>query len=123
MKSLDPRINRLDITDAASEKVLTKHEHWQTYEVFVQKRRGAQHQHEGSLHAATDDMALMLAKEQYGRRNAIFNIWVVKSSHIIALDTSDADMFANNRQKKYRNSNGFKVSDKITAYKKSQTKK
>lgn len=122
MDSLDPRVGRLDLqsNNNTSENETTQHQHWETYEVFTQKKRGAHHLHAGSLHAAGHEMAMVLAKEQYGRRDLCFNIWVVKTTNIFAMNTEDADMFANNRDKKYRLSQGFKVSDKITAYKKAQ---
>ncbi len=122
MDSLDPRVNRLDLQSDTPENETSQHQHWETYEVFTQKKRGAQHLHVGSLHAAGHEMALVLAKEQYGRRDACFNIWVVKTTNIFALNVADADMFDNNRDKKYRLPQGFKVSDKITAFKKAQKK-
>lgn len=123
MKSLDPRINRLDVEKTIKAPLTEAHEHWQSFEVFVQKKQGAAHVHEGSLHAPNGQMALVLAKEQFGRRDRCFNIWVVQSADIHQLSEEDADMFANNREKKYRLSNGFKVSDKITAFKNAKKNK
>lgn len=123
MSSLDPRINRLDLVKTAQAEGIQPHQHWETYEVFIQAKRGGHHTHAGSLHAADHDMALIFAKEQFARRGVCHNIWVVKTSNVFALDTEDADMFADNNEKKYRNPGGFKVSDKITAYKKSQKQK
>ncbi|QQS30597.1 MAG: 1,2-phenylacetyl-CoA epoxidase subunit B [Sphingobacteriales bacterium] len=120
MSSLDPRINRLDLVKTANAETISQHQHWETYEVFVQAKRGGHHTHVGSLHAADHDMALIFAKEQFARRGQCHNLWVVKTSDVFALDTEDADMFAENNEKKYRNPGGFKVSDKITAYKKSR---
>ena len=120
MDSLDPRVNRLDLQNNSPENETAQHQHWETYEVFTQKKRGAQHLHVGSLHAASHEMALVLAKEQYGRRDTCFNIWIVKTTDVYALNTEDSDMFENNRDKKYRLPQGFKVSDKITAFKKAQ---
>ena len=65
--SLDPRIARANLSGGNSsdmENLL----HFQTYEVFHQKKRGAQHQHVGIVHAPNPDMALLYAKEQYARR-------------------------------------------------------
>lgn len=120
MSSLDPRINRLDLVKTTQAETIHPHQHWETYEVFVQAKRGGHHTHAGSLHAADHDMALIFAKEQFARRGQCHNVWVVKTSNVFALDTEDADMFADNSEKKYRNPGGFKVSNKITAYKKSQ---
>lgn len=124
MQSLDPRIQRLDLqpvaTTADLANTVSQHQHWETYEVFVQPKSGSQPIHEGSLHAASSDMALVLAKEQFGRRGNCYNIWIVKTSDIYALNTDDSDMFDSISDKKYRNPGGFKVSDKITQYKREQ---
>ena len=57
---------------------------WPLYEVFVRGKRGLNHVHVGSLHAADDQMALMHARDVYTRRNEGVSIWVVKSVDIAA---------------------------------------
>ena len=42
---------------------------WPLYEVFVRGKRGLNHVHVGSLHAADDEMALQHARDVYTRRN------------------------------------------------------
>ncbi len=118
--SLDPRVNRLNfqINKHTPGETISEHQHWETYEVFVQPKSGAQPVHEGSLHAADHDMALIFAKEQFARRGDCYNIWVVKTSNVYTLSAGDSDMFDTLSEKKYRNPSGFKVSDKITQYKK-----
>ena len=64
--SLDPRIQRLELPQG--ESTVKPNEYWGTFEVFLQEKRGKYHQHVGSLHAPDQDMALIFAKEQYGRR-------------------------------------------------------
>ena len=49
------------------------------YEVFVRTKRGLNHVHVGSLHAADDEMALRNARDLYTRRNEGVSIWVVRS--------------------------------------------
>lgn len=122
MNSLDPRVNKLNLQTHNNNIPTQQHEHWETYEVFAQNKRGEPHEHVGSLHAPDYTLALVFAKEQFGRRDRIFNLWIVKSSEIYAFDTADADMFSNNNDKSFRNANGFKVSDKITEYKKKTNK-
>ena len=69
MKSYDPRINRAKLPDAEDKsEPLKKMDEWETYEVFHQKKRGEQHVHVGVVHAPNPEIALIFAKEQYGRR-------------------------------------------------------
>ena len=49
---------------------------WPLYEVFVRGKRGLNHVHVGSLHAADDEMALRHARDVYTRRNEGVSIWV-----------------------------------------------
>ena len=78
MESLDPRVNRLDLEEGRTPT--GPNEHWQTYEVFHQKKRGDQVIHVGIVHAASPEMALIFAKEQFARRQKCTNIWVVKTT-------------------------------------------
>ena len=117
-KSLDPRVNRLDLQNTAGQPV-AQDENWPTWEVFHQKKRGEHHIHVGIVHAADEQLALLFAKEQYGRRLKCANIWVVKSSNVFSLGYDDEDMFETTPDKIYREATGYKVRDKINAFKKS----
>lgn len=66
---------------------------WPLYEVFVRGKRGLNHVHVGSLHAADDQMALRHARDVYTRRNEGVSIWVVRSADIVASDPADKDMY------------------------------
>jgi len=88
---------------------------WEIYEVFHQKARGEHHLHVGSVHAADAEMALVLAKEQYARRMACVNLWVVRAADIHASDYADSDMFAHATDKSYREAFGYKVVKKMRA--------
>jgi len=57
---------------------------WPLYEVFVRGKRGLNHVHVGSLHAADDRMALLHARDVYTRRNEGVSIWVVRADAITA---------------------------------------
>ena len=117
-KSLDPRVNRLDLQNAAGQPV-AQDENWPTWEVFHQKKRGEHHIHVGIVHAADEQLALLFAEEQYGRRLKCANIWVIKSSNVFSLGYDDEDMFETTPDKIYREATGYKVRDKINAFKKS----
>lgn len=119
MKSFDPRINRLELPTAEEkEETLEGHEHWETYEVFHQKKRGEQHVHVGIVHAPSPETALVFAKEQYGRRRITANLWVVKSSSVHAGEYNDQDMFTTVPEKTYREASDYYVMDRIRKYQK-----
>lgn len=86
---------------------------WTTWEVFHQVKRGAAHVHVGSVHAPDAEMALLLAKEQFARRQNCVNLWVVPSSAIVSTPYTDADMFEHGTDKSYREAFGYKVRDRI----------
>ncbi|KJS54382.1 phenylacetate-CoA oxygenase [Streptomyces rubellomurinus subsp. indigoferus] len=66
---------------------------WPLYEVFVRPRRGLNHVHVGSLHAADDRMALLAARDLYTRRNEGVSLWVVRSDAITASTPDERDPF------------------------------
>lgn len=82
---------------------------WPVYEVFHQPTRGDAHVHVGSVHATDPEMALLLAKEQYARRQACVNLWVVPAESITATDYGDADIFDRHTDKSYRESWGYQT--------------
>lgn len=108
MNSLDPRISRADLP--AEEAYIPKDslDQWETYEVFHQTSRGAQHVHVGSVHAPNAEMAIIFAKEQYARRMKCVNLWVARTSAISATSYDDADMFEPATDKSYREAFGYK---------------
>lgn len=61
-------------------------------------------------------MALVLAKEQYGRREQCANLWIVKSLDVLATSYEDADMFQHAFDKSYRESDGYRVKDTIEQF-------
>jgi ring-1,2-phenylacetyl-CoA epoxidase subunit PaaB len=120
IKSLDPRITRAGIPDSYPEgwqapAELDQHE---TYEVFHIEKRGQHPVHCGSLHAPTPEIALLFAKEQYGRRYRTFGLWVVRTADISVLGLEeDADIFTTAAEKDYREAKGYRVGNKITKFK------
>src|SRR5262249_35423769 len=66
---------------------------WPLYEVFLRSKRGLNHVHVGSLHAADGQMALHHARDLYTRRNEGVSIWVVKAADITASSPDEKDPF------------------------------
>ncbi|MEU9578042.1 1,2-phenylacetyl-CoA epoxidase subunit PaaB [Streptomyces chilikensis] len=87
---------------------------WPLYEVFVRGKRGLNHVHVGSLHAADDRMALTHARDLYTRRNEGVSIWVVRSEHIAASTRDEKDpFFAPSADKVYRHPTFYDIPDDV----------
>ena len=87
---------------------------WPLYEVFVRGKRGLNHVHVGSLHAADDEMALRHARDVYTRRNEGVSIWVVASASIVASSPSEKDpFFSPSGDKVYRHPTFYDIPDNV----------
>ncbi|MER8182227.1 1,2-phenylacetyl-CoA epoxidase subunit PaaB [Kitasatospora sp. NPDC094015] len=87
---------------------------WPLYEVFVRPRRGLNHVHVGSLHAADDRMALLNARDLYTRRNEGVSLWVVRSSAITASTPDEQDpFFAPSGDKVYRHPTFYDIPEDV----------
>ncbi len=82
---------------------------WSVFEVFHQQARGEPHVHVGAIHAPDAETALILAKEQFGRRQACVNMWVVPAEAITATPYEDADIFQHGTDKSYREAFGYET--------------
>ena len=87
---------------------------WPLYEVFLRGKRGLNHVHVGSLHAADPEMALHHARDLYTRRNEGVSIWVVESARITASNPDDkAEMFEPASSKVYRHPTFFPMPEGV----------
>ena len=57
-----------------------------TYEVFLKKEGKDPFSHAGSLDAPDDEMALIYARETYGRRSEGDQMWVVSRTAVLIAD-------------------------------------
>lgn len=81
------------------------------YEVFIQVERGRPHTYAGSVDAADDAMALLFAREHYGRDQACAQVWVVPRSAIVRTDY-DKDLVFRLSDQNYRFAKGYPVGEK-----------
>ena len=82
------------------------------WEVFIQKKSGAQFEHVGSLHASDKEMALQNARDLYTRRQEGTCIWVVKSEHIVSSESEDGEAFFDpSNDKVYRHPTFYTMPD------------
>jgi len=83
---------------------------WPLWEVFVQPPKGEAHEHAGSLHAVSAEMALQNARDVYSRRGEAVSIWVVPSESITASTPDDMGPFFDpGNDKPYRHPQFYKV--------------
>ncbi len=115
-KSLDPRIRRADLEHKPASKGLEQDEHWETFAIFHQDKRGDAHVFVGTVHAPDPELALVFAKEQYGRRKKTVNLWAVRSTDIYTFRHEDEDMFSTVPEKSYREASGYPVRKRINKY-------
>lgn len=83
------------------------------YAVFRQDTKNDPHVHVGDVHATDPEMALVLAKEQFARRDPCVNLWVVPYSQIGATTYDDADLFEPATDKSYRFGGSYRDQQRI----------
>lgn len=83
------------------------------YAVFRQDTKADPHVHVGDVHALDPDMALVLAKEQFARRDPCVNLWVVPYTAVDATSYEDADMFDPATDKSYRFGGSYREQQRV----------
>jgi len=87
---------------------------WPLWEVFIRGKRGLNHVHVGSLHAADSEMALRNARDLYTRRNEGVSIWVVRSAEITASSPDEKEPFFDPAgDKVYRHPTFYEIPDGV----------
>ena len=89
-KSLDPRVNRLNLTQGELSPKIPL-DQFGTYEVFVQLKEGKQYRHEGIVHAPNLEMAYIFAKEQYSRRLMCSGLFVAETRNVYVTGFTEGD--------------------------------
>lgn len=82
------------------------------YEVFLKKQGKDEFRHVGSLEAANDELAVVLARENYVRRAEGELMWVVDRDHI---RVGDEEFIAPNADKPHRHNDGSVVAQRRRA--------
>lgn len=83
----------------------------QVYEVFRRDKEGAPMVHAGSVVAGSADLALIFAREVYGRRGESSALWIARREAFVALD--DADILHPALDRGYRLVEGYRMRDKL----------
>ena len=85
----------------------------QVYEVFRREREGAPMIHAGSVAATSADLALIYAREVFGRRGESSVLWVAPRGAFQVMD--DRDILHPALQRTYRLVEGYRMRDKLHA--------
>ncbi|MFO7249080.1 MAG: phenylacetic acid degradation protein [Bacillota bacterium] len=80
---------------------------YDVYEVFIQRSPTEHHVHVGSVLAPSPELALQVARENFLRRDHAVSIWVVPREHVHATSYEDADFFARELDRRYREVAGY----------------
>jgi ring-1,2-phenylacetyl-CoA epoxidase subunit PaaA len=105
---------RVETTETEAPSMEAPRDEWPLYEIFVRGKRGLNHVHVGSLHAADDEMALRHARDVYTRRNEGVSIWAVRSDRIAASSPDEKDpLFAPAGDKVYRHPTFYDIPDDV----------
>ena len=83
------------------------------FEVFRREKEGAPMVHAGSVTASSHGLALIYAKEVYGRRGESSVLWVAPRDAFLVLD--DAEILHPVLERTYRLVEGYKLRDKLHA--------
>jgi ring-1,2-phenylacetyl-CoA epoxidase subunit PaaB len=81
--------------------------------VFLQARRRDAHVYVGDVHAPDAEMALLLAKENYTRRDPCVSLWVVPAREIRATASDAVEMFEPATDKSYRFGGSYRQQQRV----------
>ena len=80
-----------------------------TYEIFLKPDGRDEFRHAGSSEAPNDEVALVMARENYARRAEGSRLWLVDRARIVV---GDEDFVAPNADKPHRHNDGASVAER-----------
>jgi len=80
---------------------------YQEYEVFSKRTDTAALQYQFSLLAPNEELAFILAQENFMRREPVVDIWVVKRSNVRKMSEEEKHTLIRLDNKEYRNTKGY----------------
>lgn len=90
-----------------------KKEFYQEYEVFSRRTPTAALQHQFSLLAPNEEIALVMAQENFMRREPVADIWVVNRGNIRRTGAEERKVLKRLDNKDYRTTKGYGYLKKI----------
>lgn len=93
LKSLDPRITRLQIAEGQEPPVDKEAlDQFVTFQAFIQPKEGKPYEHAGIVHAPNIEMAFLFSKEQYSRRNPCIAMFIIRTTDIMVTPFTEGDV-------------------------------
>jgi len=86
---------------------LQNEEFYHVFEVFSKRNHKSDFQNQFSLLAPNHEMAVVMAQENFMRREPVVDIWVVKRSDITKLKPEDKKALERLDNKEYRLTKGY----------------
>ncbi|PAV28906.1 1,2-phenylacetyl-CoA epoxidase subunit B [Virgibacillus profundi] len=81
---------------------------YKEYEVFSKRSTKAPIQHQFSLLAPNDELAMMMAQENFMRREDVIDVWVVPRAHIRSMTSEERSTWTKRLDNKsYRTTKGY----------------
>lgn len=80
---------------------------YQEFEVFSRRTQTSPLQHQFSLLAPNEEIAILMAQENFMRREPVVDIWVVKRDHIRSLNLEERQILNRLDNKDYRTTKGY----------------
>ncbi|MBL0386538.1 1,2-phenylacetyl-CoA epoxidase subunit B [Tumebacillus sp. ITR2] len=77
------------------------------YEVFSQRTHNSSFVHQFSLLAPNHEVAMSMARENFLRRDAVVNIWVVKRENVYVCPPEEREFLQRLDNKEYRETKGY----------------
>ena len=99
-----------DRNGAWERRLDTPHDVWA---VFLQARPRDSHVHVGDVHAPDAEMALVVAKENYTRRDPCVSLWVVRAEEIHGTTAEAAEMFEPAIDESYRFGGSYRKQQQV----------
>lgn len=106
-------MERRGVTARAASWVRTLEAPADVWAVFLQARRRDAHVYVGDVHAPDAEMALLLAKENYARRDPCVSLWVVPARDIRATAGDVEEMFEPATDKSYRFGGSYRQQQRV----------
>lgn len=80
---------------------------YQEYEVFSKRTLNSTFQYQFSLLAPNEDMAFVLAQENFMRREPVVDIWIVNRKHVRKMNSEEKMTLGRLDNKDYRTTKGY----------------
>lgn len=81
--------------------------YFEEFEIFSRKTQTAPMQYQFSLLAPNEEMAMVMAQENFLRRETVNDIWIVKKQHVRKMTSEEKKTLQRLDNKDYRTTKGY----------------